>query len=425
MIDRKTGPKIHTIRGLKLPPIDMYTLPNGVKVCEVNQGSQEIVKFDIYNCAGRVQEDFPLASRAVSSLLKDGTTTKNSAQLAEAIDYYGASIKTASNMDFAYTTLFSLTKHCEQVLPIIHDMHYHPTFVEEELEKFKRLNIQKLKEELTKNDVITYRQITEDIFGHKHPYGYNSLESDYNDLNRNVLVQHHNNYYGTNNTYIFLSGKITDKIRHLIADLFGTDSTSSVQKPYSFEVPTVAKKQIFLKSKNEHQSAIKLGRRLFNRSHEDHPAFFVLNTIFGGYFGSRLMMSIREDLGYTYDIFSNLDQMVHDGCFYISTEADPEYTEPIISEIYHQMDILKQEKVGYQELNMVQNYLMGTFMNMLDGPINVASLAKSMILSGKTPQDFMVFVDALISVSKDDIMYMAQKYFDPADMIEVSISPEG
>jgi zinc protease len=424
MLDRRVAPAIHKTDKLIFPGYELYYWDNGTKVCEINMGSQEILKVEIVHVAGRSVEHHHLASRAVSSLIKDGCKDKTSTMIAEEIDYYGSSIKTASNMDFSYTTLYCLTKFSERAINQLYDIYTYPTFPEDEVEKFKHLNIQKLKEELTKNEVITYRQITEEIFGKDHPYGYNSTETDYKNLNRRIILDHYETTYGTDNRFIIISGKINDEVRKSIYNTFGQDNKKSNVKSYVPAQSTSGKK-ILLTSKNEHQSAIKTGFKLFNRDHVDNAPFFVLNTIFGGYFGSRLMSSIREDLGYTYDIHSSADQMLHDGCFYVSTEAATEYVQPLLREVYHQMNILKQEKVKNKELNMVKNYLMGSFMNMLDGPMNVSSFVKTMLLTGKEPKDFLDFTDQVNAVGGLKIQEMAQKYFNEEDMIEVIVTPEG
>lgn len=423
MLNRKLGPISNSIQSLSIPEINVVTWSNGTKVCVVNQGSQDIAKIEIIHKAGRTVEEHRLASRAVSSLLKDGCGQKSSAQVSEEIDYYGASIKTASNLDFSFTSLHTLTKHADHLIPLVHEMYHSPLFLDDELVKFKKLNIQKLKEELTKNEVITYRQITEEIFGKNHAYGYNSTEDDYEQLNRTFLLHHFENYYGTDNCFIFISGKITDKMMIWMEDTFGKDQKASRYKEYTPVNAECINKTIHLSSTNEHQSAIKTGMRLFTKNHPDQTPFFMLNTIFGGYFGSRLMSSIREDLGYTYDIYSSIDQMLYDGCFYVSTEAAPEYEAPILAEIYKQMDILKQEPVPASELKMVKNYLMGNFMNMLDGPMNLASFAKSMILTGKEPSDLHTIVNEINEMTAETIMQTAQKYFDKNQMIEVVVSP--
>lgn len=424
MLDRRVAPALNKIDKLVFPQYDLYQWNNGTKVCEINLGSQDILKVEVVHLAGRSVERHHLAGRAVSSLIKDGCKDKTSTMIAEEIDYYGSSIKTASNMDFSYTTLYCLTKYSEKAIRQLYDIYTYPTFPEDEIEKFKNLNIQKLKEELTKNEVITYRQITEEIFGKNHPYGYNSTEIDYRNLNRDIILEHYETNYGTDNRYIIISGKINDEVRKCIFDTFGQDLRKSNIKSFVPAQPSSGKK-IILTSKNEHQSSIKTGFKLFNRDHVDNAPFFVLNTIFGGYFGSRLMSSIREDLGYTYDIHSSADQMLHDGCFYVSTEAATDYVQPLLKEVYHQMDILKQERVKNKELNMVKNYLMGSFMNMLDGPMNVSSFVKTMLLTGKEPKDFLDFTDQVNKVDSLQIQEMAQKYFKEENMIEVIVAPEG
>jgi len=425
MTDRTKAPDIARIKKLTIPEIDVYSLANGTRVCEANLGSQDIIKIEIVHEAGRSCEDFPLVSRAVSSLIKDGCAGKNSQTIAEEIDYYGSSIRTASNLDFSFTTFYCLTKYASQGIDLLHEMYSAPVFPADEIEKFKKLNIQKLREELTKNDVITYRQITEEIFGKDHPYGYNSTENDYLRLSRDRLVSHFQDYYGSDNCYIFLSGKVTAEIRNQIGRVFGSVSHPSRKKEYHPCRIEPASNKIRLYSRNEHQSSIKTGRRLFGKNHPDNVVFFLLNTILGGYFGSRLMSSIREDMGYTYDIHSSMDQMLHDGYFYVGTEAATEYVEPILKEIYHQMDLLKTKKVGSKELQMVKNYVMGNFMNMLDGPMNVGSFAKSMVMIGKQPRDFEQFVDEMTEITPLKIMEAAHRYLNEDQMTEVIVSPQG
>jgi predicted Zn-dependent peptidase len=423
-MNRQVGPPYTKIEKLHIPDATTYTLPNGVPVWEVNLGSQDILKIEIVHRAGRSAEKQPLAGRAVSSLLKDGSSGQSSSEIAAEIDYYGASIKTGSNMDFSYTTMYTLTRYADRLIPLLRDMYFMPSFPEDEIEKFKKLNIQKLKEELTKNEVISYRQITEEIFGAEHPYGYNSTESDYQALDRDKLLEHYHSLYGSDNCTIFMSGKISDTIRKDISDSFGFKKQKTVAKEYTPCTAAVSQRKIKILSKKEHQSAIKTGRRLFDKNHTDNAVFFVLNTLFGGYFGSRLMASIREEHGYTYDIHSSMDQMMYDGCFYVSTEAANEYVEPVLKEIYAQMELLREKKVGNAELEMVKNYIMGNFMNVLDGPMNVGSFVKSMVLSGKQPETFNDYVGEILATDAEALRDAAQRYLRTEDMTEVVVTPD-
>jgi len=424
MLNRRKGPQITRPDSLILPEFEQYVLPNGVTVCEVDMGTQDIFKLEIVHRAGRSTEKVPLCSRAVSTLIKEGCAGLSSRDIAEKIDFYGASMKTGANMDFAYTTFYSMSRHAPELIPLIGDMYFLPDFPDHEIERFVSVNIEKLREELSKNEVISYRQITEEIFGAKHPYGYNSVEKDYHSLSRQSIIEHHQMFYGSDNAFIFLSGRLNNDIRKKVESCFGAEIKKSLptQIPYC-DLP-VAGKNIRIHSRKEHQSAIKTGRRLFDKNHADNAGFFVLNTILGGYFGSRLMKSIREEKGFTYDIYSSIDQMLYDGCFYISTEAANEYVSPLLKELYHQMAVLQQEKVGLEELQMVKNYLLGNFMNMLDGPMNLGGFVKSMVTIGQSKYEFMDFVQKILDIQPSQILDLAQKYLKKEDMIEVVVTPD-
>jgi predicted Zn-dependent peptidase len=118
-----------------------------------------------------------------------------------------------------------------------------------------------------------------------------------------------------------------------------------------------------------------------------------------------------------------MDQMMYDGCFYVSTEAANEYVEPVLKEIYLQMQRLREEKVASAELEMVKNYIMGNFMNVLDGPMNVGSFVKSMVLSGKRPEQFNEYVGEILAIDAGNILNAAQQYLREEDMMEVVVTP--
>jgi predicted Zn-dependent peptidase len=423
-LDRSKAPIIKSIDNISIPPYSIRQLSNGIKIVELNQGNQEVMVFEIFFKAGRSTESIKLVSRAVSSLLKEGSKSYRSEEVAAKIDYYGASIKTASNMDFIYISLHTLSKHFIHILPIISEMVYLPSFDEDEIRKFINLNIERLKEELTKNEVIAYRTLTENIFGTKHVYGYNSEIDDYKNLNPSAIFNHWDQTMGSDNCTIFVSGHITSQASQAIEYHFSTLKKSALITPYEPCLIDPHHKRISVVTANQHQASLKIGRRLFDKLHPDNAGVFLLNTILGGYFGSRLMTNIREDKGYTYDIHSSIDQMIYDGYFSISSETAPEYLEPVIDAIYNEIRQLQHVKIPKEELSMVKNYLMGNFMNLLDGPLNAMSFIKSMVLTDQNEADFNMFVDKLLHTTADDLLRLANIYLQPKDMIEVIVGPK-
>lgn len=422
MLNRKISPRINEIRKVDVPEIRLDYLDNGIPVTIINLGTEDIVKMEVVHRAGRSFEHKKLTSKATAFLLKEGCGTWNAASFAEKFDFYGAGLKTTGNMDFVYSTLFTLGRHFPKVVPFMAEMYKTPHFSDDELHNFKQVYIQKLKEELTKNEVVSYRIITEEIFGPNHPYGYNSLPADYESLGREDIVRHFNDGFGVDNMDIFLSGKITDEIIKQVNQSFGSLNKSSIPKSYTPAEERQGHICIEKPSLNQHQAAVKIGRKLFGRTHPDQTPFFMLNTILGGYFGSRLMTSIREEKGYTYDIASSMDQMLYDGCFYISTDVSGNYLDATLKEVYEQMDRLCQDKVGDKELKMVKNYLTGNFLNMIDGPLNVSTVAKTLKLVNLPFTAFEDWLEGIIQTDAEHIREVAQRYLLKNDLIEVVLS---
>lgn len=421
---RKIPPVIRQITSIELPETEVIRLENGILLTVIPSGTQDIIKLEVVHRAGRSAEDTRLAARATALLMREGTHSMTAEAFARKIDYYGASIKSASNMDFSYATLYTLGKFLPEVLPVYIEQYTQPTFSEEEIEKFKKTNIQKLLEELAKNDVITYRQITSRIFGDDHPYGYNSEVEDYISLKRTDILHHFDKYYGTDNCCVFLSGHVTPEITDKVCRALSFPLKHAHKKAYHSPHLAYEGKKFISYSRNEHQAAVKIGRKLFDRKDPDHPSFYMLNMILGGYFGSRLMSSIREKLGYTYDIFSSMDLMLYDGLFYVSTEVSPQFVQPTIEEVYRQMEKLCMEPVSKEELQMVRNYIMGNFLNFMDGPLNVSSFIRNLVIAGITREDFNQFNEKIVKMGPEELMQTAQKYLDQKSMAEVIVLPE-
>lgn len=424
MPNRRKAPKINMSMSLELPDIQVHHLDNGIPVHVVAMGTQEVLKLEAIFHAGRPFEHKKLASRGVSSMLKEGNSRLNSAQLAEELDFYGSSLSAPFNIDTGNLVLYSLKKHFDQVLPHFADTLKTPSFPKDELEAFIQRNQQHLQIDLRKNEVLSYRKITELIFGENHPYGYNSFPETYGALRRDDLVEHHERLYTQDNCQLILSGKVDDHVLQQVNRYLGKEWRKNGLITPILEVETSKPRAVFEVMPESLQASIRIGNRLFNRQHQDSHGLSVLNTLLGGYFGSRLMANIREDKGYTYNISSVVDFMQFDGCFYISTEVGNEFVQSALQEIYREMELLQTELVDEEELLMVQNYLMGNFLAALDGPFNVSEVVK-IIVSEELPLSFFrEGVQNVRDITAEEIQRLAQIYLQRDNMWEVIVGAE-
>ena len=419
MLDRSKAPEVKTRRSIRFPVVQQFVLDNGIPIYAVNLGTQDVVKLEVVYWAGRPFESQKVVARATASQVKEGSKRISGEAFSEKIDALGATLNIPFNLDTADFNLFSLGRYFDQILPVFAEVLIEPVFPEEELRAFIDRNSHKLKVELSKTDVLAYRQVTERIFGADHPYGYNSFPKDYEALERSYLVDHHRNFYHAGNMLIFISGRVNDSHLKLLNREFGqlpVSPKSSFPELIRGGSGGGAER---LDVPGSVQSSIRIGRPLFGRKHPDYVGVYVLNTILGGYFGSRLMENIREDKGYTYNVYSLLDVMHGDGCLYIGADVAHPKVVPTIREIIFEMERLKQDLVDEEELGMVKNYLMGTFLSMLDGPFNVHDTLRTMIVEDLSVSFFENMVEQVAAISAEDIRELAQKYLNVESMWEV------
>jgi predicted Zn-dependent peptidase len=255
-----------------------------------------------------------------------------------------------------------------------------PAFDRNELKVYTDNKIERLKIDLKKNEVLAYRHLTEAIFGPHHPYGKNVFPEDYMAITTEDLHIHHKKYILPQRGMVLVSGSFGDVETARIEKVLGhwnpphTNGRSEIST-----FPAESKTGYFeYDGPQVHQAAIRIGRKLFPQSHPDFDGLFVLNTILGGYFGSRLMTEIRENQGLTYGIYSSVDSFASDGCFYISTETATDNISKVIEAIGQEVDKLRNDLIPEPELQMARNYLMGHLMTQIDGPFSTMDFIKSM-----------------------------------------------
>jgi zinc protease len=164
-----------------------------------------------------------------------------------------------------------------------------------------------------------------------------------------------------------------------------------------------------------------MARHFPNRHHPDFIKAQVLNNIFGGYFGSRLMSNIREDKGYTYGIHSFLQNHLQQSAWVISTEAGRDVCEATVKEVYNEMKRLREEPVNEEELHLVRNYMMGTILGDLDGPFQIISRWKNYILNDLTEAYFYKSLETIRTISAEELMELAKKYLNDEEFYELTV----
>lgn len=420
MLHLNKAPIIRSIDKIILPDVIRSTGANDIQIYEIVKERCNIVKLDLVFLAGRPFEKKKLTSSCCSSLLREGTLNKTSEEISEQLDFYGASLNISSSLDTVNVQFVCLQKYFQRVLSIVEDILINPTFPQAELDILIKRRMERLKIDSIKNDITSYRLLTESIFGENHPYGYNSSAELYQDISRADLITHFEDNICAETCSVFMAGDIEDDIRkELNVFLEKIPSNKSAKQKIITSTPTIEKQ--IKKIGSPTQTSIKLGRKLFSRKHEDYHQLMFVSTLLGGYFGSRLVSNIREDKGLTYNIYTLMDTLLHDGSFIIATDVTSDKVDETLKEIYKEMNLLCQEKVKEEELSLVKNYLSGTFINFFDGPFNSIRAIKALVLNKIPITELKSLIDISRAINSEQIIDISQKYLDRNDFCEVVV----
>ncbi|NBT16274.1 MAG: insulinase family protein [Chitinophagia bacterium] len=425
MPDRKVSPPIKDAIDyhISLKKPEIFKLDNGVTVYNIHAGTERVVQLEWVFKAGNWYEKKNNVAAAANFLLKNGTTKHNAYEINEYVDFYGAYLNRTCYNETASITLHCLSHHLEQLLPMVREILTDAVLPDQELQIFKQNMKQKLSVNLRKCDFVAGRKIDALLFGEKHPYGIYSELADYDALNREELLEHYHHYYRNGHCIVFSAGILPDNYAVLMNQYFGDLplNTRLLEEVEHDIVKDPQQKWNILNDPDGVQAAIRIARPFPTRKHPDFPKVQVLNAVFGGFFGSRLMTNIREDKGYTYGIYSFLVNHIHAGAWMISTEAGRDVAAATVNEVYHEMQQLREKPVDQEELLLVKNYLIGTLLGDLDGPFQIIGRWKNLILNDLDDSFFYHSVDTIKTIGAKELQELANQYLQPDQFHELVV----
>jgi zinc protease len=423
MIDRKISPAFKTLEKIDMIRASEKRLRNNIPVYAINAGTQEIIKIEFLFTAGMYQQQMPLQAATVNSMLEEGTSKMTASEIADAVDFYGAFLEVGVEQDHASVVLYTLNKHLNSTLPVVEQVIKDAVFPQEELDTHLKNKKQKFLVNNQKVATIARKRFGELVFGETHPYGRDVKDGDFEKIKREHLVDFYTSRYRSDSCKIILAGKVHDDLYTKLDDLFGGDDwkATKVQNDIHAEISSTNEKEQLIFKEDALQSAIRIGKIMFNKTHADFQPMQVLNTIYGGYFGSRLMSNIREDKGYTYGIGSGMVSLKNAGYFFISTEVGVDVCKDAIKEIYFEMNRLREELVTEDELTLVKNYMLGTFLRNVDGPFALADRFKGIMEYGLGYDYFDKYIATVKGITASNVRDLANKYFDNNSMIELVV----
>ncbi len=415
MLNRKKAPELQNIANIDFVKPHVYDITEKCHLFFMNEVPNDTARIDLHFDAGSGLGELGIAS-FVGGLLFSGTAEKSSIQISNELDALGAFYESNVAHEQAMITVYALKENIVPILRIIKDAVDNISFHEDEVQEMLNDRKQKFRVNMGKVSFLAQRKFQEKLLSGT-PYGRIVEEDVYDNVSISALKRFHKENYLNGLTKVVLVGDLAQDEVDEIIDITGAWATDRKQE-FATEFKNETGTHEVLKS-DAIQSAIRIGRILFNKTHPDFIDFQVLNTILGDYFGSRLMSNIREDKGYTYGIGSMVAELNHSGYFLIATEVAKEVKDATIQEVKYELEKLKEELVAAEELELVKNYMLGQLLKSADGPYSMIDLYMGLEPYDMEMEFYNRSIDSIKSITPERIRELAAKYLDWNDMTVV------
>lgn len=421
MPDRTLAPQAAPLRYHPLPSPTQVALSNGLPVWLLPFGETPVVEVQAIFRAGDAYQPKAGVAEYASSCLTEGTASYNSQQFAEQLDAYGASIHAEAGNELIAVSLSGLTHDLPETLPLLAEALLAPTFPEEEFLNMQQRHLQQLEVEQIRTNWMARQLFGELLWGAQHPYGMTLGAAELALLTPDDLPAYHRQYLYPGNFSLAVTGRFElDEVMVLLEMRFGGLSLlPALDMPSAAMAPPLNQHGRHLAPREGLQSTLRIGHLGLSRSHADHYGMEVVNTVLGGYYGSRLMRKLREEMALTYGVYSGWAAERYGGWFVVQADVANENAERALQAAREQIRRLQQDGVEQDELDLVKNYLLGRSLNSRENAFRIADLLRFSLGNDISFAEIDRRFDVVRDISATEVQELAQRHLHPEDMLEV------
>lgn len=426
-LDRTKPPKAGPPKDVKFPEYFDTTLPNGINVLVIENNKIPAVSVRlVFKDAGSFNDGnkYGLAS-LTAELLTKGTTSRKATEIAEEIDFLGGSLNAGSDWDGSYISLSVLKKHLKKGIDILSDVVQNPVFESDELARLKEQRLSAILQGKDDAGSLSDKRFNKTVFGDL-PYANppEGTEETIKNFTGADLQEFYRNYYTSSNLIIAFVGDITvEEALEFTKEKFSSLPENGINKQNSFKYsdPESYNNVYIVNKPGAVQSNLRIGHIGIPRNNPDYIAVTIMNTILGGYFGSRINYILREKHGFTYGARSYFNPHLYSGDFSVDTDVRNEVTDTAISLILDELKKITSENVTDDELETVKNYMTGVFPLQLETANAVATRVINLKLYNLPKDYYNKYISSISQLTKEDILNAAKKYITP-DKIYIVVS---
>ena len=426
--DRKQPPPLGPAPSLKLPAIQKQRLSNGLAVWIVEHHEVPLAQINLIVRSGSAAD--PIGKYGVGSLtaamLDEGAGTRSSLDLADAIEFLGANLSTASSFDASSIRMSVPVSKLAEALPLMSDIALRPSFPVSELDRLRKERLTGLLQARDNAGALIQLAFPRIVFGPTHRYGTsaNGLPATIEALTVDDLKTFYRSHFRPDNATLLVVGDLAPATAlPMLEKAFGNWKADGMA-PLVADVPNapqLTKRQVYLVDKPEAaQSQIRIGWVGVSRSTPDYAVLEVLNTVLGGSFTSRLNQNLREKNGYAYGASSGFDMRLSAGPFLASAGVQTDKTADALKEFFNELNGILTP-VPPDELAKARNYVALGFPGEFETTSDMARKLEELVIYNLPDTTFSNFVPAVTAVTAADLQRAAARFIQPERMAVVVV----
>ena len=416
-IVRQQPPAPLAPRPIRIPTAQEITLSNGMTVVVVEDKRLPLVSYRLAFRSGDAHDpaELPGLTDMLAGLLTEGTESRTSREIADEVARMGASLSAGANSDYTTLAASSLATFTDEVLEMMADVMLHPSFPKNEVELTKQNTIESLKQQRAQPSFLATEMVSRVMYG-EHPYSVVApTPESINATTRERLVQFHRQQFVPNNAVFIVAGDVqTDQIVREIERLFGAWPTGSAPVENFPTPPKRTSRTAYLVDRpGSAQSNIVVANSGMKRVSPDYFPMLLMHTVLGANASSRLFMNLREEKGYTYGAYSNLDARRTAGTFRASAEVRTPVTGDSLKEFFYELDRIRTEPVSQKEITDAKSYLTGVFPIRLETQEGLIDQLIQIKMFGLPADHLETYREHVNAVTIEQIQDVATRYIKP------------
>jgi zinc protease len=425
---KRKAPVSKEILKVKLPRAEEAKLANGLQVVLLRSTKVPTFNMQMVVLSGGLSDpaDYRGLASFTASLLREGTKTRSSRDIAEQVDALGATLGAGSGFSSMTTnvTAAGLVENFDQTLDLFADVVRNATFPQAEVDRYKTRTLAQVQLQRSIPQFLAQEQFNRAIYGTSHPASIVAPPAaSLSKLTSKDLADFHAKYYRPNNAILAIVGDVTLKeVMPKLEKAFGDWPKGDVPATTIPPAPAQSDARIYLIDRpGSVQTVLQLGTLGIERTSPDYFAVLMADRVLGGGPSGRLFLNLREDKGYTYGAYSGFGGSKFRGTWISSSEVRTDVTEGAMKEFMYELNRMRSEKVPAEELENAKRAIIGSFALSLEQP---QSLLQNVITQKlyNLPVDYWdTYPQKVSAITADDVQRVAQKYIDLGHLQVVAV----